>query len=63
MSWQFRLDLVNASTWPGLMLTGRCKLIDPDEEAGADLPGVSYARLPWGGFGEPVIRGPGAAAV
>ncbi|HEY2357213.1 MAG TPA: bifunctional proline dehydrogenase/L-glutamate gamma-semialdehyde dehydrogenase, partial [Phenylobacterium sp.] len=28
--------LVNASTW-SLMLTG--KLIDPDEEAGADLPG------------------------
>jgi RHH-type proline utilization regulon transcriptional repressor/proline dehydrogenase/delta 1-pyrroline-5-carboxylate dehydrogenase len=43
--------LVNASTW-SLMLTG--KLIDPDEEAGADLPG--FIRKLAGRLGEPVIR-------
>ena len=43
--------LVNASTW-SLMLTG--KLIDPDEEARADLPG--FIRRLAGRLGEPVIR-------
>jgi RHH-type proline utilization regulon transcriptional repressor/proline dehydrogenase/delta 1-pyrroline-5-carboxylate dehydrogenase len=50
--------LVNASTW-SLMLTG--KLIDPDEEAGADLPG--FIRRLAGRLGEPVIRRAVGAAV
>src|ERR1700712_2600908 len=50
--------LVNASTW-SLMLTGR--LIDPDEEAGADLPG--FIRKLAGRLGEPVIRRAVGAAV
>ena len=50
--------LVNASTW-SLMLTG--KLIDPDEEAGADLPG--FVRKLAGRLGEPVIRSAVGAAV
>src|SRR5205085_4552126 len=50
--------LVNASTW-SLMLTG--KLIDPDEEARADLPG--FVRRLTGRLGEPVIRRAVAAAV
>ncbi|HEX5378258.1 MAG TPA: bifunctional proline dehydrogenase/L-glutamate gamma-semialdehyde dehydrogenase PutA [Phenylobacterium sp.] len=50
--------LVNASTW-SLMLTG--KLIDPDEEARADLPG--FIRRLAGRLGEPVIRQAVAAAV
>ncbi|MFN3520805.1 MAG: bifunctional proline dehydrogenase/L-glutamate gamma-semialdehyde dehydrogenase PutA [Phenylobacterium sp.] len=50
--------LVNASTW-SLMLTGR--LIDPDEEARADLPG--FVRRLAGRLGEPVIRQAVAAAV
>ncbi|HXA39130.1 MAG TPA: bifunctional proline dehydrogenase/L-glutamate gamma-semialdehyde dehydrogenase PutA [Phenylobacterium sp.] len=50
--------LVNASTW-SLMLTG--KLIDPDEEAGADLPG--FIRKLAGRLGEPVIRRAVGAAV
>ena len=50
--------LVNASTW-SLMLTG--KLIDPDEEARADLG--SFIRRLAGRMGEPVIRQAVAAAV
>ncbi len=50
--------LVNASTW-SLMLTG--KLIDPDEEARADLPG--FIRRLAGRLGEPVIRRAVGAAV
>ncbi|MDO9248628.1 MAG: bifunctional proline dehydrogenase/L-glutamate gamma-semialdehyde dehydrogenase, partial [Phenylobacterium sp.] len=50
--------LVNASTW-SLMLTG--KLIDPDEEARADLPG--FIRRLAGRLGEPVIRQAVGAAV
>ncbi|MDB5446579.1 MAG: putA [Phenylobacterium sp.] len=50
--------LVNASTW-SLMLTGR--LIDPDEEAQADLPG--FIRRLAGRLGEPVIRQAVGAAV
>ncbi|HEY2749876.1 bifunctional proline dehydrogenase/L-glutamate gamma-semialdehyde dehydrogenase PutA [Phenylobacterium sp.] len=50
--------LVNASTW-SLMLTG--KLIDPDEEARADLPG--FVRRLAGRLGEPVIRRAVGAAV
>ena len=50
--------LVNASTW-SLMLTGR--LIDPDEQAGADLPG--FIRRLAGRLGEPVIRRAVGAAV
>ncbi|MBS0361812.1 MAG: bifunctional proline dehydrogenase/L-glutamate gamma-semialdehyde dehydrogenase PutA, partial [Proteobacteria bacterium] len=50
--------LVNASTW-SLMLTG--KLIDPDEEARADLPG--FVRKLAGRLGEPVIRRAVGAAV
>ncbi|WP_304164341.1 bifunctional proline dehydrogenase/L-glutamate gamma-semialdehyde dehydrogenase PutA [Phenylobacterium aquaticum] len=50
--------LVNASTW-SLMLTG--KLIDPDEEAAADLPG--FIRRLAGRLGEPVIRQAVAGAV
>ena len=50
--------LVNASTW-SLMLTG--KLIDPDEEAGADLAG--FVRRLAGRLGEPVIRRAVGAAV
>jgi len=50
--------LVNASTW-SLMLTG--KLIDPDEEAAANLPG--FIRRLAGRLGEPVIRQAVAAAV
>src|SRR5580698_6714770 len=50
--------LVNASTW-SLMLAG--KLIDPDEEAGADLPG--FIRRLAGRLGEPVIRRAVGAAV
>jgi RHH-type proline utilization regulon transcriptional repressor/proline dehydrogenase/delta 1-pyrroline-5-carboxylate dehydrogenase len=50
--------LVNASTW-SLMLTGR--LIDPDEQAGADLPG--FVRRLAGRLGEPVIRRAVGAAV
>ncbi len=50
--------LVNASTW-SLMLTG--KLIDPDDEAGADLPG--FIRRLAGRLGEPVIRRAVGAAV
>ena len=50
--------LVNASTW-SLMLTG--KLIDPDEEAGADLSG--FVRRLAGRLGEPVIRRAVGAAV
>jgi RHH-type proline utilization regulon transcriptional repressor/proline dehydrogenase/delta 1-pyrroline-5-carboxylate dehydrogenase len=50
--------LVNASTW-SLMLTG--KLIDPDEEARADLPG--FIRRLAGRLGEPVIRQAVAGAV
>src|ERR1700759_4133106 len=50
--------LVNASTW-SLMLTG--KLIDPDEEARADLPRLT-PRLA-GRLGEPVIRRAVGAAV
>ncbi|HZZ31050.1 MAG TPA: bifunctional proline dehydrogenase/L-glutamate gamma-semialdehyde dehydrogenase PutA [Phenylobacterium sp.] len=50
--------LVNASTW-SLMLTG--KLIDPDEETGADLPG--FIRKLAGRLGEPVIRRAVGAAV
>ena len=50
--------LVNASTW-SLMLTG--KLIAPDEEAGADLPG--FIRKLAGRLGEPVIRSAVGAAV
>jgi len=50
--------LVNASTW-SLMLTG--KLIDPDEDAGADLPG--FIRKLAGRLGEPVIRRAVGAAV
>src|SRR6201996_4036764 len=50
--------LVNASTW-SLMLTGR--LIDPDEEAGARLPG--FIRRLAGRLGEPVIRRAVGAAV
>jgi RHH-type proline utilization regulon transcriptional repressor/proline dehydrogenase/delta 1-pyrroline-5-carboxylate dehydrogenase len=43
--------LVNASTW-SLMMTGR--LIDPDDQAAADLPG--FIRRLAGRLGEPVIR-------
>ncbi|WP_340645570.1 bifunctional proline dehydrogenase/L-glutamate gamma-semialdehyde dehydrogenase PutA [Phenylobacterium sp.] len=50
--------LVNASTW-SLMLTG--KLIDPDDEARADLPG--FIRRLAGRLGEPVIRKAVGAAV
>lgn len=50
--------LVNASTW-SLMLTG--KLIDPDDEARADLPG--FIRRLAGRLGEPVIRQAVGAAV
>ncbi|MDE2488799.1 MAG: bifunctional proline dehydrogenase/L-glutamate gamma-semialdehyde dehydrogenase PutA [Alphaproteobacteria bacterium] len=50
--------LVNASTW-SLMLTG--KIIDPDEEARADLPG--FIRRLAGRLGEPVIRRAVGAAV
>lgn len=50
--------LVNASTW-SLMLTGR--LIDPDEQAGRDLPG--FVRRLAGRLGEPVIRSAVGAAV
>ncbi len=50
--------LVNASTW-SLMLSG--KLIDPDEQAGADLPG--FIRRLAGRLGEPVIRRAVGAAV
>ncbi|HEX3701021.1 MAG TPA: bifunctional proline dehydrogenase/L-glutamate gamma-semialdehyde dehydrogenase PutA, partial [Phenylobacterium sp.] len=50
--------LVNASTW-SLMLSG--KIIDPDEEAKADLPG--FIRRLAGRLGEPVIRRAVAAAV
>src|SRR5512143_189843 len=50
--------LVNASTW-SLMLTG--KVIDPDEEARADLPG--FIRRLAGRLGEPVIRRAVGAAV
>ncbi len=50
--------LVNASTW-SLMLTG--KLIDPDAQAGADLPG--FIRRLAGRLGEPVIRRAVGAAV
>ncbi|MBP7650820.1 MAG: bifunctional proline dehydrogenase/L-glutamate gamma-semialdehyde dehydrogenase PutA [Phenylobacterium sp.] len=50
--------LVNASTW-SLMLTG--KLIDPDEDARADLPG--FIRRLAGRLGEPVIRQAVGAAV
>src|SRR5215218_4874364 len=50
--------LVNASTW-SLMLTG--KLIDPDEEARADLGG--FIRRLAGRLGEPVIRRAVGAAV
>jgi len=50
--------LVNASTW-SLMLTGR--LIDPDEQAGVDLPG--FIRRLAGRLGEPVIRRAVGAAV
>ena len=50
--------LVNASTW-SLMLTGR--LIDPDEEARADLSG--FIRRLAGRLGEPVIRRAVGAAV
>src|ERR1700761_5890775 len=50
--------LVNASTW-SLMLTG--KLIDPDEEARADLSG--FIRRLAGRLGEPVIRRAVGAAV
>jgi len=50
--------LVNASTW-SLMLTG--KLIDPDEQAGVDLPG--FIRRLAGRLGEPVIRRAVGAAV
>src|ERR1700761_5795730 len=50
--------LVNASTW-SLMLTG--KIIDPDEEAKADLPG--FIRKLAGRLGEPVIRRAVGAAV
>ena len=50
--------LVNASTW-SLMLTG--KLIDPDEEAAANLP--NFIRRLAGRLGEPVIRQAVAAAV
>ena len=50
--------LVNASTW-SLMLTG--KLIDPDEEARADLTG--FVRRLAGRLGEPVIRRAVSAAV
>ena len=50
--------LVNASTW-SLMLTGR--LIDPDEEARADLAG--FVRRLAGRLGEPVIRRAVGAAV
>ncbi|MEO8115129.1 MAG: bifunctional proline dehydrogenase/L-glutamate gamma-semialdehyde dehydrogenase PutA, partial [Phenylobacterium sp.] len=50
--------LVNASTW-SLMLTG--KLIDPDEEAGRDLP--NFIRRLAGRLGEPVIRRAVGAAV
>ncbi|WP_293677572.1 bifunctional proline dehydrogenase/L-glutamate gamma-semialdehyde dehydrogenase PutA [uncultured Phenylobacterium sp.] len=50
--------LVNASTW-SLMLTGR--LIDPDDDARADLPG--FIRRLAGRLGEPVIRRAVSAAV
>ena len=50
--------LVNASTW-SLMLTG--KLIDPDEEARADLSG--FIKRLAGRLGEPVIRRAVGAAV
>jgi RHH-type proline utilization regulon transcriptional repressor/proline dehydrogenase/delta 1-pyrroline-5-carboxylate dehydrogenase len=50
--------LVNASTW-SLMLTG--KIIDPDEQAKADLPG--FIRSLAGRLGEPVIRRAVGAAV
>src|SRR4051812_12618628 len=50
--------LVNASTW-SLMLTG--KLIDPDDEARADLPG--FIKRLAGRLGEPVIRRAVGAAV
>jgi RHH-type proline utilization regulon transcriptional repressor/proline dehydrogenase/delta 1-pyrroline-5-carboxylate dehydrogenase len=50
--------LVNASTW-SLMLTGR--LIDPDVQAGQDLPG--FIRRLAGRLGEPVIRRAVGAAV
>ena len=50
--------LVNASTW-SLMLTGR--LMEPDEEARADLPG--FVRRLAGRLGEPVIRRAVGAAV
>ncbi|HEY0436435.1 MAG TPA: proline dehydrogenase family protein, partial [Phenylobacterium sp.] len=50
--------LVNASTWSP-MLTG--KLIDPDEEARADLSG--FIRRLAGRLGEPVIRRAVGAAV
>ncbi len=50
--------LVNASTW-SLMLTG--KLIDPDEEVRADLPG--FIKRLAGRLGEPVIRRAVGAAV
>src|SRR5205085_11002102 len=49
--------LVNASTW-SLMLTGR--LIDPDEEARADLPG--FIKRLAGRLGEPVSPRAGRAA-
>jgi RHH-type proline utilization regulon transcriptional repressor/proline dehydrogenase/delta 1-pyrroline-5-carboxylate dehydrogenase len=50
--------LVNASTW-SLMLTG--KIVDPDDEARADLPG--FIRRLAGRLGEPVIRRAVGAAV
>ncbi|WP_293900429.1 bifunctional proline dehydrogenase/L-glutamate gamma-semialdehyde dehydrogenase PutA [Phenylobacterium sp.] len=50
--------LVNASTW-SLMLTG--KLIDPDDEARANLPG--FIKRLAGRLGEPVIRRAVGAAV
>ncbi|HEX7945155.1 MAG TPA: proline dehydrogenase family protein, partial [Phenylobacterium sp.] len=50
--------LVNASTW-SLMLTG--KIIDPDEEARANLPG--FIKRLAGRLGEPVIRRAVGAAV
>ncbi len=49
---------VNASTW-GLMLTGR--LVEPDEQAVADLPG--FLKRVAGRVGEPVIRAAVAQAV
>jgi RHH-type proline utilization regulon transcriptional repressor/proline dehydrogenase/delta 1-pyrroline-5-carboxylate dehydrogenase len=50
--------LVNASTW-SLMLTGR--IIDPDDQARADLSG--FIRKLAGRLGEPVIRRAVGAAV